>query len=83
MPDPSLGRILIVDDEQTVRDVLAEYFVEQGYQVSTASSGVEALRGLAESHPDLVLLDVRMPASTASRRCGGCAKWRPGSPSSW
>jgi len=61
MPDPSLGRILIVDDEQTVREVLAEYFVEQGYQVSTASSGVEALRGLADSRPDLVLLDVRMP----------------------
>jgi two-component system response regulator (stage 0 sporulation protein F) len=61
MSDPSLGRILVVDDEQTVRDVLAEYFVEQGYQVSTASSGVEALRGLGETRPDLVLLDVRMP----------------------
>lgn len=61
MSDPSLGRILIVDDEQTVRDVLAEYFVEQGYQVSKASNGIEALRGLGESRPDLVLLDVRMP----------------------
>jgi len=56
-----LGRILIVDDEQSVRDVLAEYFTEQGYEVTTAASGLDALRGLGESRPDLVLLDVRMP----------------------
>lgn len=56
-----LGRILIVDDEQTVRDVLAEYFTERGYEVATAASGADALRGLPESRPDLVLLDVRMP----------------------
>ena len=56
-----LGRILIVDDEQSVREVVAEYFTEQGYEVSVAASGLDALRGLAESRPDLVLLDVRMP----------------------
>jgi DNA-binding response OmpR family regulator len=56
-----LGRILIVDDEQSVREVVAEYFTEQGYEVSVAASGIDALRGLAESRPDLVLLDVRMP----------------------
>ena len=58
---PGLGRILIVDDEPSVRDVLAEYFTEQGYEVTTAESGVDALRGLPDSRPDLVLLDVRMP----------------------
>ena len=61
MSDSGLGRILIVDDEQTVRDVLAEFFTEQGYEVATADSGADALRGLPETRPDLVLLDVRMP----------------------
>jgi DNA-binding response OmpR family regulator len=55
------GRILIVDDEQTVRDVVAEYFTEQGYAVGTADSGREALKVLESFRPDLVLLDIRMP----------------------
>jgi DNA-binding response OmpR family regulator len=61
MSGSGLGRILIVDDEQTVRDVLSEYFTEQGYAVGTAESGREALKVLESFRPDLVLLDVRMP----------------------
>jgi len=61
MARPGLGRILIVDDEQSVRDVLGEYFVEQGYSVETAGDGEEALALVQASAPDLVLLDVRMP----------------------
>src|SRR5678815_2664641 len=61
MSDSGLGRILIVDDDHTVRDMLAEFFTERGYEVVTAPSGAEALRGLSETRPDLVLLDIRMP----------------------
>jgi len=61
MSGSGLGRILIVDDEQTVRDVLAEYFTEQGYAVATAESGRDALKVLESFRPDLVLLDIRMP----------------------
>src|SRR5919204_851940 len=61
MTESGLGRILIVDDEQSVRDVLSEYFTEQGYNVATAESGKEALAVLQGFRPDLVLLDVRMP----------------------
>jgi two-component system, response regulator, stage 0 sporulation protein F len=61
MARSGLGRILIVDDEQSVRDVLTEYFVEQGYSVETAGDGQEALTLVQASVPDLVLLDVRMP----------------------
>ena len=56
-----LGRILIVDDEQSVREVLSEYFVEQGYSVETAEDGEKALALVQANAPDLVLLDVRMP----------------------
>jgi two-component system response regulator (stage 0 sporulation protein F) len=61
MTRSGLGRILIVDDEQSVRDVLTEYFVEQGYSVQAAVDGQEALALVQASVPDLVLLDVRMP----------------------
>jgi DNA-binding response OmpR family regulator len=57
----SLGRLLIVDDEEPVRDVLGEYFSSHGYQVETAGTGAEALDLVRSRRPDLVLLDVRMP----------------------
>jgi two-component system, response regulator, stage 0 sporulation protein F len=61
MTSAALGSILIVDDEQSVREVLSEYFAEQGYAVETAGDGEEALAVVRRSTPDLVLLDVRMP----------------------
>jgi DNA-binding response OmpR family regulator len=61
MAGDGLGRILIVDDEQSVREVLGEYFSEQGYDVEAAASGEQALAIVARSAPDLILLDVRMP----------------------
>jgi two-component system response regulator (stage 0 sporulation protein F) len=61
MASMGLGRILVVDDEQSVREVLGEYFAEQGYSVETATSGHEALGLVRRTIPDLVLLDVRMP----------------------
>jgi DNA-binding response OmpR family regulator len=57
----SLGRILVVDDEESVVQVLSEYFSGQGYTVATAGNGEEAVRTLAEFQPSVVLLDVRMP----------------------
>ena len=56
-----LGRILVVDDEAPVREVLTEYFATEGYSVEQATSGVEALSAVRGRRADLVLLDVRMP----------------------
>ena len=61
MASDGVGRILIVDDEQSVREVLSEYFTEQGYSVESAGGGEEALALVERGTPDLVLLDVRMP----------------------
>ena len=55
------GRMLIVDDEAPVREVLSDYFVERRFVVMTAANGQEALAAFARERPDVVLLDVRMP----------------------
>jgi two-component system, response regulator, stage 0 sporulation protein F len=57
----ALGRILVVDDEAPVREVLTEYFATEGYAVEAATSGLEALSVVSGGRADLVLLDVRMP----------------------
>jgi two-component system phosphate regulon response regulator OmpR len=57
----SKRRILIVDDEPDMREVLEEYFVAQGYATLSAESA-GAARSLAAQHPiDLALLDINMP----------------------
>lgn len=55
--------ILIIDDEVDFRLLLAEVFVEQGYKVTTAKNGIEALKHIRESanFPDLITLDIDMP----------------------
>lgn len=65
------ARILVVDDEPALRDALESSLAFEGYQVTTASDGVEALEYVAAHHPDLVLLDIMMPRMdglTAVRR---------------
>src|SRR5262245_527466 len=55
------GRVLVVDDEAPVREVLGDYFVDRGYEVFSVRDGQEALAVFARERPDVVLLDVRMP----------------------
>ncbi len=54
-------RLLVVDDDPTVRELLERFLVKEGFEVITAASGVEALRLARERHPDAVTLDVMMP----------------------
>ena len=53
--------ILVVDDEKDIRISLSGILEDEGYQVVTAASGVEALDKIREEMPDLVLLDIWMP----------------------
>ncbi len=53
--------ILIVDDKQSVRQLLREYLMEQGYRIVEADNGRSALDAVADTLPDLILLDVMMP----------------------
>ncbi len=58
MPTPHL---LVVDDEENLRSMLAAALSHHGFTVSTAENGREALARIPEIKPDLVLLDVMMP----------------------
>jgi DNA-binding NtrC family response regulator len=55
------SKILIVDDEPDIRQLLSEILEDEGYSVSIAESGSEARKRLNEQRPDLILLDIWMP----------------------
>ena len=54
-------RVLVVDDDQSIQRVLVQTLQLEGYEVATASDGVEALETLEGQLPDVVILDVMMP----------------------
>ncbi len=54
-------KILVADDDARVLDVVTRILSAAGHQVLTAVDGDEAIRRIHESHPDLVLMDIRMP----------------------
>ena len=53
--------ILVVDDDDTLRSIVAKMFALAGYEVSQAGNGVEALDILEQDTPDLILSDLEMP----------------------
>jgi two-component system, NtrC family, nitrogen regulation response regulator NtrX len=53
--------IMVIDDEEGIRETLSGIFEDEGYEVLTAGSGEEALKALREQSPDLILLDVWLP----------------------
>jgi DNA-binding response OmpR family regulator len=59
--EETMSRVLIVDDEPNVRELLVEFLMAKGYEVLTAANGEEALSKVKEDRPHLILLDVRMP----------------------
>lgn len=57
-------KILIVDDDASIRDYLTTLFEDNGYAARSAGSGAEALKMLEEDVPDLITLDIEMPEMT-------------------
>ncbi|PLK27335.1 response regulator [Novosphingobium sp. TH158] len=68
-PDSGPIRLLIVDDEASLREPLAEYLSRQGFVVSQAGSAAEARSHLRDEVPDLVLLDIMMPGEDGLSLC--------------
>lgn len=63
------ARIMVVDDEQTVREMVGLNLRADGYEVVLASDGHEALRMARTEHPDLVVLDVMLPGKDGFEVC--------------
>ncbi len=57
----AMATILVVEDEETVKETLAYNLEQEGYQVLTAENGEEALSIMRRYRPDLVLLDIMLP----------------------
>ena len=56
------GKVLVVDDDESVRVLLTRYLEMEGFQVDQVSDGGGALAAIASFNPDLVLLDLMLPA---------------------
>jgi len=54
-------KVLVVDDEESVRELIELYLTKEGFDVIAAKDGKEALRLNGEHHPDLIVLDLMLP----------------------
>ena len=54
-------RVLVVEDDADLREMMAQLLTLEGFQAATASNGREALQYLKGRHPDVILLDLMMP----------------------
>src|SRR5665648_882246 len=57
----SAGKILVVDDEASVRNLVKSYLVNEGYDLIEADNGADALKLARTDHPDLIVLDLMLP----------------------
>ena len=62
-------KLLIVDDEERLRTSLQDYFEREGFRVSSAADGREALSVIDEAEPNLVILDVQLPVLDGLEVC--------------
>ncbi len=69
MNAPSAPRILVVDDDPGIREVLCDYLVQHGYEASGAASAAEMDRAVAARAPDLIVLDLMMPGEDGLSVC--------------
>jgi DNA-binding response OmpR family regulator len=69
MVSPETGRILVVDDDPTVADVVARYLMRDGHEVDCVADGHAALRSAAANAPDLVVLDLMLPGIDGLEVC--------------
>jgi CheY-like chemotaxis protein len=73
-------RILIVDDDPSIRHMLGRVLRDEGYEAPAAASGGEALQMVAAQEVDLVLLDLKMPGMNGQETLKGLNLLRPGLP---
>ncbi|MEN9898939.1 MAG: hypothetical protein RLZZ66_2588 [Pseudomonadota bacterium] len=56
-----MTKILVIDDDEQMRNVLKKLLTHEGYQVFIAEDGIEGIKSFYQYHPDLVITDIIMP----------------------
>lgn len=56
-----MKKILIVEDDTSIRELLTEILEDEGYKVSASANGIEGLKVLEKNIPDLIIMDIMMP----------------------
>ncbi|WP_330948526.1 response regulator transcription factor [Virgibacillus sp. MG-45] len=64
-----MNKILVVDDEKVILEVLEAYFEKEGWEVLFASNGIDALKIVKEQSPDLIILDLMLPDISGEEVC--------------
>lgn len=62
-------KVMIVDDEESLRELVTAIMEQEGYEVITAADGDECLKKLKNVRPDLILLDMMMPGMSGREVC--------------
>jgi len=62
-------KVLVVDDELEIRDLLGRFLTEQGYEATLASNGEEAVELAEKENPKAILLDIKMPGIDGIETC--------------
>ena len=62
-------KILLVDDEPDIIELLSYNFKKKGFEVSSAKNGVEGLQALGNYHPDIIIIDILMPGMNGIEMC--------------
>ena len=62
-----LARVLVVEDEQDVAELVRYHLAKEGYDVRVSPNGADALRQVREARPDLILLDIMVPHHGAGK----------------
>jgi two-component system OmpR family response regulator len=80
-PDGTQVRVLVVDDEPSLAELLSSVLRYEGWSVRTAGSGTEAIKAGREFRPDAVVLDIMLPdfdGLEVMRRMSACSSSPPG-----
>ena len=73
-------KLLVVDDEKNIREVIREYAEFNGYEVAEAADGMEAVKLCRENDYDLIILDIMMPKLDGFSTCKEIKKFKPDIP---
>lgn len=67
--DYFMTKILVVDDEKVILEVLEAYFEKESWEISFATNGIEALKKVKDESPDLIVLDLMLPDISGEEVC--------------